>query len=265
MVKNPKISLIIAFYRNFDNLNLIIKSLKNQIFKDFEIIIAEDDNNVYTVEFLSQFSVSFQYPILHVFQNEKNGFRKNKILNKAIKIANGEILVFIDGDIIVHKNFLKTYSQKVSKGLVCFGRRVMLDEKLTQRILLTQDLSKLSLFRIFFSNSERKKFSLFITNFSQTRKQGLIGCDWAISKDDLIALNGFDEDYITAGVGEDVDIEWRIIHAGYKLVSVRFSALAYHLYHKRFYTSNDESIGYKMVEEKKNESLFFCKNGIIKI
>ncbi len=140
----------------------------------------------------------------------------------------------------------------------------MLDEELSKELLLTKDLKILNFFRILFSKSERKKFAICIPNFSQVRQKGLIGCNWGIKKDDLLALNGFDEDYVTAGVGEDVDIEWRIIEAGYKLVSVRFSALAYHLFHKRTYTSNDENTGYEMVEKKKKEKLFFCKNGIIK-
>lgn len=265
MVKNPKISLIVAFYKKFDNLDVIFKSLKNQFFSDFEIIIAEDDNNEKTNAYIKQYSDFFQFPIKHVFQEEKIGFRKNKILNKAVCIADGEILVFIDGDIVVHKYFLETYSKYVNDGVVCFGRRVMLDEKLSQKVLLSQNLKILNFFRIFFSNSQRKKYAFYIPNFSQIRQKGVIGCNWAIKKENLVALNGFDEDYVNAGVGEDVDIEWRIISAGYQLVSVRYSALAYHLFHKRTYSSIDENIGYEMVKKKKNENLIYCKNGINKI
>ncbi len=264
MNRKPKISLIIAFYKNFDNLSLIFKSLKNQTFKDFEVIVAEDDNNESTGNFIKKFSDYFKFPIKHVFQNEKIGFRKNKILNKAVMIANGEILVFIDGDIIVNKNFLKTYSKKVLPKVVCFGRRVMLDRKLSEKLLITQNLRLLSLFHILFSGSKQKKYCFYIPNFSKKRKNGLIGCNWGIRKDDLLALNGFDEDYVTAGVGEDVDIEWRIIAAGFKLLSVRYSALAFHLFHKRTYSLSDENVGYKLVEKKKKDNIIFCNNGIIK-
>ncbi|MFY9082810.1 glycosyltransferase, partial [Aliarcobacter butzleri] len=39
-----KISLIIAVYKDVESLELIIESLRNQTYKNFEVIIAEDGN-----------------------------------------------------------------------------------------------------------------------------------------------------------------------------------------------------------------------------
>jgi glycosyltransferase involved in cell wall biosynthesis len=39
-----KISVIIAFYKNFPFLDLIFAGLKRQNYTDFEVIVAEDDN-----------------------------------------------------------------------------------------------------------------------------------------------------------------------------------------------------------------------------
>jgi glycosyltransferase involved in cell wall biosynthesis len=136
-----KISLIIAFYKNIAALELIFKALEKQTFKNFEIIIAEDDNNLKTIEFIKKSKLN--QIIKHVFHEDK-GFRKNKILNEGIKIADGDFIVFIDGDCIPHKNFLKVYAKMASEETVLFGRRVMLSEKMTMELYSTRQLSLLS-------------------------------------------------------------------------------------------------------------------------
>jgi glycosyltransferase involved in cell wall biosynthesis len=40
-----KVSIIIAVYKDFEALHLIIESLKVQTHKNFEVIIAEDGSN----------------------------------------------------------------------------------------------------------------------------------------------------------------------------------------------------------------------------
>ncbi len=51
--------------------------------KDFEVIIAEDNNADETIEFLKNQREKYTFPIEHV-SHENTGFRKNSILNKAI-------------------------------------------------------------------------------------------------------------------------------------------------------------------------------------
>jgi glycosyltransferase involved in cell wall biosynthesis len=43
------ISLIIAVYKHLEFLELILQSLDKQSFKNFEIIIAEDNNDPHTI------------------------------------------------------------------------------------------------------------------------------------------------------------------------------------------------------------------------
>ena len=40
-----KVSVIIAVYKDVEALELIIESLKNQTYKNFEVIIAEDEQD----------------------------------------------------------------------------------------------------------------------------------------------------------------------------------------------------------------------------
>ena len=45
---------IIAFYKNITALDLILLALEKQTYSDFEIIVAEDDNDPKTIEFIGQ-------------------------------------------------------------------------------------------------------------------------------------------------------------------------------------------------------------------
>ncbi|MCW8996848.1 MAG: glycosyltransferase, partial [Psychromonas sp.] len=105
-----KASLIIAVYKRVDILELIFKSLEEQTFRNFEIIVAEDDCSPSVAAFIDGIRKSCSFAIKHISQADK-GFRKNRLLNKALAAAAGEYTVFIDGDCVLHKDFLKEHMQ----------------------------------------------------------------------------------------------------------------------------------------------------------
>ncbi len=90
----------------------------------------------------------------------------------------------------------------------------------------------------------------------------LKGCNMSFSKEAIYSINGFDEDYIRPAIGEDIDITWRFNKAGYPLKSLRNLAVQYHLYHKENWIDQEENI--IIMEQKKRENLYICKNGFRK-
>lgn len=48
----------------------------------------------------------------------------------------------------------------------------------------------------------------------------------------MIDINGFDERYEAASIGEDSDVEYRLGLIGVKVKSLNHIAVQYHLYHK---------------------------------
>jgi len=263
IISTMKISLIIAFYKNIAALELILKALQKQTYQDFEIIIAEDDCNTETRELISQ--IKIPQKLMHVFQDQDFGFRKNKILNQAILKSDGDFIVFIDGDCIPHKNFLKAYYQNASDKTILFGRRVMLSESLTQKLYTLKQLDYLTYWSLWISKSKKKKYSFYLPFFNQYKEDGIWGSNLGLYKKHIVAINGFDEDYVTASIGEDTDIEWRLLKYGLKLKSIRFSAIQYHLHHKFNYSSVDYKKGYAILQEKMKLNNFVCKNGIVKL
>lgn len=257
-----KFSIIIAYYKNMNALELILKSLERQTNRDFEIIIAEDDiKSEFAFTSINQLNTE----IKHVYQNEDLGFRKNTILNKAISVATGAYIIFIDGDCIPHKNFVKAYSRWMREDIICFGRRVMIGPEMTTKLYQSKDLNLLNFLTLFFSDSERLKYMVYLPFIKQKRKKGIWGHNWCVAKKHLEAINGFDEDYQTAGVGEDVDIEWRLKTKGLKLYSIRFAAIQFHLFHKENYNMTAIQTGQNMLSKKMKIGQIFCNNGLKKL
>jgi hypothetical protein len=52
-------------------------------------------------------------------------------------------------------------------------------------------------------------------------------------REDLVAVNGFDEDYTGWGVGEDSDIATRLYHLGRRRKFVYGRAITFHLNHSQ--------------------------------
>ena len=63
------------------------------------------------------------------------------------------------------------------------------------------------------------------------RYRGLLGCNFSLYKQDLIAVNGFDERYEQPSVGEDSDVEFRLGLMGIRVKSMNYMAVQYHLFH----------------------------------
>ncbi|GAL00915.1 putative two-domain glycosyltransferase [Nonlabens ulvanivorans] len=58
-------------------------SYEHQIFREFEIVIADDGSGQETKDFIDHYRTISSKPIIHVW-HEDNGFQKSEILNKAL-------------------------------------------------------------------------------------------------------------------------------------------------------------------------------------
>jgi cellulose synthase/poly-beta-1,6-N-acetylglucosamine synthase-like glycosyltransferase len=258
-----KVSVIIGYYKKVNYLELILQGLALQTFDDFEVIIAEDNNDPATKVFIEAYQKKVSFP-LKVVQQEDKGFRKNRILNEAIRQSAGEVLVFFDGDCIPHKECIKEhYINTTEKGILS-GRRVMLSPSITDRLLRSNKFTSLSYFELMLSGSKHIEESIYLPYswIPKKKKRGLLGCNFSILKKALVEINGFDEDYEKAGVGEDSDIEWRLLKSGYSIIPIKFKAIVYHLHHDSNYQESDVQFNTVIMNRKMNEGLIFCINGL---
>lgn len=261
----PCISLIIAVYKRIDFLDLVLLSVARQHDVKFEVIIAEDDESPEVMAFLDRVRPQYDFPIRHVHQPD-DGFRKNRILNAAIRAAEGAYLVFIDGDCILNRDFLCHYARLARPDMCLFGRRVMLDDKTSKHLVQTRDLSRLTFFRLLKTKSRRLEYALylpFLTPFLRPKK--VVGCNFCVPKKTMLAINGFDEDYNRPLFGEDTDVWRRLLLLGIKMRSTKFVTLQYHLHHEKKQRDVDWQYCEAIYKKKEIEAQAVCRNGIEKL
>ncbi len=257
------ITVIISYYKALENLKIILLALNNQSSNNFDVIISEDDSNNETVNFIEQNRRNYRFNITHLYQDNDDGFKKNVMLNKCILQSRNDFLVFIDGDCVPHKHFIKEYSKIAEKSYFFSGRAVLLDKKITEYTKQNQTLKKLNFFSILFSKSKKKKDGIYFPYFQLSVKtKGIVGRNWGVHKQHLIDVNGFDTDYVFAGVGEDVDIEWRLLANGVIRKSIKNRAIVYHLFHDKVYSEVKVKENYEIFYKKQKMNNVKCLKGI---
>ena len=244
----------------------MLNALANQSSSDFDVVISEDGNHEPSAQFIRQSIDNYRFRIRHLHQKVDDGFRKNEILNKVLALETSDNLAFIDGDCVPHKHFVREYINVLKTGFYFTGRALMLSDKLTQHCLKTKSIQALTFWKIFRSNSDRKKDFLYSGILASIAKpRGLVGRNWGIKKQHLLDINGFDEDYVKAGVGEDVDLEWRLRASGIAEKTAKHRAIALHLWHPKGYSEDDVALNFEMLTAKKELNNISCINGIKKL
>jgi hypothetical protein len=61
----------------------------------------------------------------------------------------------------------------------------------------------------------------------------MLGSNFSVARNDLAAINGFDELYDGPGCGEDSDVQFRLLLSGVSGKSLRNLAIQYHIWHPR--------------------------------
>ena len=273
----PKCSLIISVYNQVKELELIFSALSVQNFTDFEVLVADDGSGGNMNSFIREYSKHSPFNINHIHHEDK-GFRKNKILNEAIKKAVTKYIIFIDGDCIPHSEFIYQHFHNKHLNTVLCGRRVNLSKKLSNNItvdkILKKEIENFGLKHIYDSLRPGKESRStwveegFIIKNKALRSMyikgepRIVGCNFSLYKETIEKINGFDENYEGHGFGEDADIEFRLRLTGVKFKTLRNLAILIHLFHPIAKRSEKNHEYYKEVLKKKNP---VCVNGLRKI
>jgi glycosyltransferase involved in cell wall biosynthesis len=273
MNEKKTISVIISTYNSMPWLEKTLWSYEQQIFRDFEIVIADDGSDEKTAQFLNDYKKKSSRDIVHIW-HEDNGFQKSTILNKSISACNSDYIVMSDGDCIAREDFLQIHYERREAGYFLSGGYYKLPLELSQQItkedIATQrcfDLEWLREQGLPVSYKNQKLTSGFVTakvmeNLTPTNASwnGHNSSGWL---KDLIAVNGFDERMQYGG--QDRELGERLANKGIKSKQIRYSAICLHLDHSRGY-KNQESLEKNKAIRKhtKKEHKDFTPYGIVK-
>ncbi|HLV91773.1 MAG TPA: glycosyltransferase family 2 protein [Aequorivita sp.] len=242
-------SIIISTYNSPEWLEKVLYGYNNQTYRQFEIVIADDGSRDDTRLLLKRMQEEVFYPIVHVWHEDK-GFQKSQILNKSILKCSADYIIMSDGDCIPRKDFVEQHVKYRELGYFLSGGYFMLpldiSKKITKEDIYTErcfDVSwlKKNGLKSSFKNNKLNSGPLkaFLLNSLTTTNPSWNGHNASGWKEDIIAVNGFDERMQYGG--QDRELGERLINLGIKAKQIRYNAVVIHLDHPRGY-KNQESI-----------------------
>jgi predicted glycosyltransferase involved in capsule biosynthesis len=108
-------------------------------------------------------------------------------------------------------------------------------------------------------NVEIMRPSSLFQKFFGTKSLNIVGCNFSAFRDDLIKVNGYDEELTGVG-GEDDDLHWRLEASGISVKNFKFQAIVYHLYHKP--RRNEATANISRSKENLLAGIIVAKQGI---
>jgi len=203
--KLPRVSVLIPAHNEEKNIGMALKSILNLEYPKhlLEVIVINDASTDRTAELVRQTKGV-------ILINNKKNVGKAHSLNRALKIAKGELIACIDADSTVERDILMKmvgHFENPNIASVTPALKVMKPRNFLEKIQATEYL-----LNIFLRKSLDVIGSIHVTPgvFSVYRKNV------------LQEVGGFDEDNLT----EDMEIALRIHDAGYQITN-RMDAVSY--------------------------------------
>ena len=202
-IKKPKkikqfssITVIIPAHNEEKYIQSSIKSVIDATFNGpKEIIIIDDGSKDSTAEIASRYAKGN----IRLIRTKHSG--KSASINKALKLAKGELIAIVDGDSCIHKNALLEMKDELERDEIVGVCGVVKVKNRNKLLCMWVHIEQLfgSLIRLLFSKVNANivtpgALSMYI-------------------KKNLLELGGFS----TSGYSEDVDIAIRLIRKGHKI------------------------------------------------
>ncbi len=266
-----KVSVIVAVYKDVEALKLIIASLKNQTYKNFEVVIVEDGNSLEMKEYIQSIK---NLEVKHTTQ-EDIGVRKARSQNNGLLVSSGEYLIFIDGDCIPYSNFVEGHVYLSEPKTALSGRRMNIPIDMVKEVrngsvsLLDIEKNPFSYTSLIFDKKVRFKQGIYLNPkgwfykliSKRDASVSILGCNFSCYKKDMVDINGFDESYAETAIPDDMDWEWRLKASGVKLKSCKNVANQFHLNHK-IHDRGDATPYLKIMNERKKAGKYVCEKGL---
>jgi glycosyltransferase involved in cell wall biosynthesis len=245
--RTPSAGVVFTTYNRPRDLERVLAGYARQTWREFEIVIADDGSGSETRECIAHARDAWQLNIRHVW-HEDIGFRKCRILNRAIVETEADYLVFTDGDCIPHPDFIAGHLGLARPGHFVSGGCVRLGQSATDAIAAQDVLAG----RVFDAgwlrahgespvNLRKLLFSVEplhgVMNAITTTRPTWNGHNSSTWREEVLAVNGFDERLGYGGL--DREFGERLERCGMRGVQARYSLICLHLEHPRPYRERE--------------------------
>jgi glycosyltransferase involved in cell wall biosynthesis len=238
----PSIGVIVSVSNSATYVEKVFTGLSCQERLPDEVIVADDGSTDSTPEVVAAAGAAGHFPISYLWQ-EKQGFRKCRILNRAIASAKAEYLIFLDGDCVPRRDFIAAHGRRAAAGRFLSGGVFRLPRPLSQSVERS-DIADGRLFergwlqaqgvRVpFTSKVGAPGWAAHFLSKATTTRATFNGHNSSAWRDDVVRVNGFDERMVYGGL--DREFGERLENAGVRGYGIRYEAVCVHLDHDRTY------------------------------
>jgi len=264
-----KTSLIITVFNRSQSLRKALLSLKNQSIKPDELILSDDGSEEDVINAISGIVRKFDFPVKYVRQANK-GFRLAKARNNGVRNAVGDLIIFLDQDLIHTAGLIRTFITNLRENRFITGMPIWLDEeqslKITEQKIINNDYLHLideNLIDGIVKQFKKDKIYYYLHKLKLTNKPRMRGGFCAINKSDLEKINGYDEKYIGWG-NEDDDVARRLYQMGAEGFNPFRDEYTIHLYHPSTNTGGVRvNLEYDAVRDKEiKKGKYRCEFGL---
>lgn len=202
-------SVIVTVFEQARTLTILLECLEGQVCAfPWEVVVTDDGSTSDVFQVVQQAAARGRIDIRYVWQPNR-GFRAGVARNNGIKVARGNILVFLDGDMLVAPDFVSQHTA-LHDGralLICGTRRASIVEDnsdlgdLFRNRHLTLLEDRETQLQRDWARGEAKWMALLSSNFSVPRGPEV----------------AFDENFLGWGF-EDREFAYRLVHShGYHI------------------------------------------------
>lgn len=213
------ISVIVTAYNQPLTTSWLLSALKEQQCRDpFEVLICDDGSSSDMVDVVGEAARDGTLDVRYLWQPDR-GFRVSRSRNNGIRAAQGDLLVFVDADVLIEEDFLARHAAAHArpKRLVLGPMRRIPDCPIGDRASTLEYMRGYQGPKAFFEGQARWARSPYPWMSS-------VGANMSAPRGPEVR---FDEQFVGWG-GEDRELAYRLtIRDGYELVYDP-SAIVYH-------------------------------------
>lgn len=238
-----RVGVVVTTYRRPDALELVLCGFAAQRRRPDEVLVADDGSDDETAAVIERVASATGLPVVHVW-HEDRGFQKTEILNRAIRAAEADYLIFTDGDCVPRDDFVATHERLARPGRFLSGGYVRLTAETTERLTaedvesgrafdpswLSANDTGLGRHRLRLLRGAILPRALDAITSTRASWNGMNSSTW---REALHEVNGFDLDFVYGGLDRELGL--RLENVGLRGAQVRYRAVTLHLHHDRPY------------------------------
>lgn len=214
-MNDPKVSIIILNWNKLHYLKNCIRSIEdNTFYPEFEVIILDNGS---TEKETKGFLSALRHKV--IFSPQNLGFARGN--NEAAQRAEGDLLLFLNNDTLVQKNWLQPMVRLLRQHPDCgiVGSKLLYPDGTIQHIGVMLD----------WRGNSRHIFKKYPADIKPAQisceREAVTGASLLIRRDIFEKAGGFDERYIHGS--EDIDLCFAVREMGWKVMFCADSVLTH--------------------------------------